>query len=90
LVTNKEIAMSLCARVFVDYWIDENVEPEIYNEAHHRSREYAARCLRAAKDRGISSAEIMDEIGNLSAYIAGISDRATDRRTVHQTDMHRI
>ena len=74
--------MATCVRSFVDYWIAENVEPEIYNEAHHRSREYAVQCLCAAKERGISSAEIVDEIGNLAAYIAGISDRAIDRRPV--------
>ncbi len=75
--------MGVSARVFVDYWIDQNVEPEIYDDSRHRSREYAARCLRAARERGISTTDIMDEFGDLAAYIAGISDRATDRRSAY-------
>jgi hypothetical protein len=89
LVSNEEIAMRACAKVFVDYWIDENVEPEIYNEVRHRSREYAVRCIRAAKDRGISTADILDEFGDLATYIAGLSDRAIDRSSVHAAAWHR-
>lgn len=71
--------MGTSARVFVDYWIDQNVEPEIYDQQRHRSHEHAARCLQAARDRGISASEILDEFGNLAAYIAGFSDRAMEK-----------
>jgi hypothetical protein len=71
-----EIVMSTRARAFVHCWIDENVGPELHREERHRSREYAARCLMAARERGISTAEILDEFGNLATHIALIGDRA--------------
>ena len=68
--------MSTRARAFVQCWIDENIGPKLYREERHRSREYAARCLMAARERGISTAEIQDEFGNLATHIAGMGDRA--------------
>jgi len=81
--------MGTSARVFVDYWIEQNVEAEIYSDTRHRSREYAAQCLQAAKARGISAADIWDECGDLVTYIAGTSDRAIDQRPFSRPQFYR-
>ncbi|WP_191057575.1 hypothetical protein [Geminicoccus harenae] len=81
--------MGTSARVFVDYWIEQNVEAEIYSDTRHRSREYAAQCLQAAKDRGISVTEIWNECGDLATYIAGTSDRAIDQQPFSWSQFYR-
>jgi hypothetical protein len=72
--------MSLRAREFVDFYIQEFLHPDTYEdeETYDESTENAEECIHLAMMNGISKSEIDEEYGNLVAHIARIHEKIVD------------
>ena len=73
--------MSNRARVFVEYWVNEFLHPDLYEdeETHAESRANAADCVEAAAHYGIEKTEIDQEYGDLVVHMARLHERIVDR-----------
>lgn len=60
------------AREFIDFWIQNSVHAAEKFRTRGASQdvaELADRCVEAAKDQGLSEADLQAEIGDINAYI---------------------
>jgi hypothetical protein len=78
--------MSERALGFVEEWISEHVraEDDAPEGDDARAKALATQCLAAANAQGISQAEISEAIDDLTAFIAGAIEEASDRE-VHRS-----
>ena len=72
--------MSLRAREFVDFYIEEFLHPDTYEdeETFDESTENAEECIHLAHMNGIAKSEIDEEFGDLVAHIARHHERKVD------------
>lgn len=72
--------MTQRARAFVEYWIEEFLHPDAYEdeETFDESTENAAQCVHYAAMNGIAKPEIDEEFGDLVAHIARIHEQIVD------------
>lgn len=80
--------MSVRAREFVDFYIEEFLHPDAYEdeETHDKSAENAEECLHLAMMNGIARSEIDEEFGDLFAHMARVHERIVDAqmRRIHR------
>jgi 20S proteasome alpha/beta subunit len=70
------IAMSLEALNFLENWVDDNVVNQKLGELSvAEARQLVSRCVREAKEHGISVTDMEAEVGDLAAFIAASLDR---------------
>ncbi len=83
--------MSERAISFVEQWVEANVHPEAYEPEGDTSRAeaMAAYCRVAAKAEGITDAELNGSFENLTAFMAGQLEEATDREVERLVDKDR-
>lgn len=75
--------MSERALGFVEEWISENVSAADHRPEgdNSRAKALASQCLAAANAQGISQSEIGEAIDDLSVFIAGAIEEASERDT---------
>jgi 5-enolpyruvylshikimate-3-phosphate synthase len=71
---------------FVEEWVSERINAQDYQPEGDNSRAeaFAAACLAAAKAEGISKLEIDDAFEDLTAFIAGEIQEASNREAARQ------
>jgi 20S proteasome alpha/beta subunit len=65
------IAMSLEALNFLENWVDDNVvNQKLVELSVTEARQLVSRCVKEAKEHGISVGDMETEVGDLAAFIA--------------------
>ena len=68
--------MSLAALNFLENWVDDNVVNRKLGELSvAEARQLVSRCVKEAKEQGISVADMEAEVGDLTAFIAASLSR---------------
>ena len=71
--------MGLAALNFIENWVDDNVVNQNLGElSAGEARQLVSRCVKEAKEQGISVADIEAEVGDLAAFIAAALGRQSD------------
>ena len=74
--------MSQRAREFVEFWIEEFLHPDVYEdeETLDESNEHVEECIHLAAMNGIARSEIEEEFGDLLHHIARMHERIVDEQ----------
>lgn len=68
--------MSLAALNFLENWVDDNVVNQKLGELSvAEAKQLVSRCVKEAKEQGISVTEMEAEVGDLAAFIAAALGR---------------
>jgi hypothetical protein len=80
-------AMSLQAIEFVESWVSENISAKGYRakEINSQAEAFAVQCIKAAKAKYISQAEIDAAFDDLTKFMAGEIEEANDRESARLT-----
>ncbi len=76
------------AIAFVEEWVSENVDAEIYesNDDESKAAVYAVQCAAEAKEAGIPDAELIDAFPSLTAFMSAAIVSATDGKRDRSKD----
>jgi hypothetical protein len=73
-----EDCMSRKVTDFANSWVSENINAEPYEPGQQIIDAHVARMVAAAKEEGISTEELEDDLGDLSDFVSEAMEEATD------------
>jgi hypothetical protein len=78
--------MSERGRRFIDQWIDDHIFAEGYAPEGDdtEARRFAEQCLEAAREEGVTKAEIEEAVGDVVAYLNAAIERVNDEEVERQ------